>query len=268
MTDKFKLGKRAPRLDKRTLKFANYLPKKVVPPLPTPPPNCGYIDKIANFPMLSNDSLGDCVEACQLHMVQQWTAYASTEVVPSDADAIKLYSEEGGYVPGDPTTDNGTDMLTALRYWKNNGISVGSTKHKIAAYMSLDTTNKVEIQQAVMLFGNIFLGVALPISAQTPSTGVNGLPVWNVPSEGPYGDGSPGGWGGHAIPVVGFGVDKDGNYGVEVVTWGSLYDVTYAFLANYADEAYVVLSTDWIEKSGLSPSQFNMAQLQQDLQQL
>jgi len=41
--------------------------------------------------------------------------------------------------------------------------------------------------------------------------------------------------------------------------------MTWGFLHTYADEAFAVLSPDWIAKTGLAPNHFNLSQLQADL---
>jgi hypothetical protein len=198
-------------------------------------------------------------------MIEQWTTYANPPgFCPTDAETLAAYSAVSGYVPGDPSTDNGAVMLDVLNYWRNTGIG----GHKILGYVAVDWKNQTEVEQAMLLFGNVYLGVGLPISAQNPPTGVNGNPVWEVPSEGPRGDGAPGSWGGHAIPIVAWGIDPKGNKGAEVVSWGQIFDMTWDFLSTYGDEAYAIVSSDWIEKSGLAPNQFNLAQLQADLKLL
>jgi hypothetical protein len=66
--------------------------------------------------------------------------------------------------------------------------------------------------------------------------------VWDVPAGGLHGDGAPNTWGGHAINAVGY--DSDG---VDVVTWGQLQRVSWAFLRAYGDEAYAPLTQDWMK---------------------
>jgi len=254
---KMKLGKNPPKRDPRTLKLAKYI--KAVPP---PPPEAGFITKIDNWPMMLNDSIGDCTIACAGHMIEQWTTYAQrSATIPTDKQILGAYQAVSGYNPNDPSTDNGAVVLDVLKYWRKSGIA----KHKILAFVLVDSKNRQEIEQAVSLFGNCYIGIGLPISAQNPDQGVNGYPVWNVPPTGPTGDGAPWSWGGHAIPIVGFGTDIQGNKGSMVVTWGQLYDMTWGFMQNYCDEAYAVLSQDWIESTGLAPSGFDLAQLQKDL---
>jgi hypothetical protein len=241
------LGKRAPRLDKRTFRLARYLPAIIPPP---PVETDGYVTKVPSWPMYLNDSLGDCVAAAAGHIVNQETFYASgTEKLPTDNDILKTYEAVGGYIPGDPNTDNGMDMLSYLKYWRSTGVG----GHKILGFVGVDLTRRDEIMQAIQLFGNVYLGIQLPISAQVQT-------AWKVPAGGPFGDGSPGSWGGHCVPMMFAGAQTS-----VVVTWGNTLHMDWDFLTNYADEAYVVLSNDWIKANGVSPSKFNLAQLQADL---
>jgi hypothetical protein len=53
-----------------------------------------------------------------------------------------------------------------------------------------------------------------------------------------------------------------------VITWGSKLIMTPRFRRTYSDEAYAVLSQEWIEKNGQAVSGFNLAQLQADLASL
>jgi hypothetical protein len=56
-----------------------------------------------------------------------------------------------------------------------------------------------------------------------------------------------------------------------VVTWGALQSMTWGFWAAYCDEAYAILSPDYLDqKAGqtVAPNGFNLAQLQEDLADL
>jgi len=252
-----KLGKQAKRIDRRTLQFMDYLKAA----LPAPPGSMGYSSKVPlPWPMMLNDILGDCVPAAAGHMVEEWTANTGKVVTPRDAAILKAYEDVGGYVKGDPSTDNGCVMLDMLNYWRQ----VGVANHKILAYAELplaqsgpwERTMPAGFEYSTWLFGNVFLGIQLPISAQ-------GQSVWSVPPGGPVDDGSPGSWGGHCVPIVGYG-----GTGVQVVSWGQKLNVTWNFLWAYADEAYAVLSSDWIAASGQAPNHFDLAALEADLQKI
>jgi hypothetical protein len=242
------LGKKPARFDKRTLKLSDYLVK-----LPSPPDSVSWTAGIPSWPMMGNDTLGDCVEAAMGHMVEEWSHFAGQGSIPSDQAVITAYSGIGGYVPGDPSTDQGSDMLTALNYWRKTGIA----GHKILAFVALNTQNLVELQTAMWLFGNAFIGIQLPLSVHYAES-------WSVPQHGTSTPaGAIGGWGGHCVPVVG------GNpLGTTVVTWGQTMFMSRNFYKVYADEAYAVLSQDWLNRAGFSPANFNLAQLKADLQSI
>jgi hypothetical protein len=245
---KVKLGKAPARHDPRTLQLAKYLPATALPP---PPAHEDFEKKVKNWPMMLNDTLGDCTCACAGHMIEQWTTYTSNKPITLPDHTIeKMYEAVSGYNPADPNTDRGAVILDVLNYWRQKGVA----GDKILAYASLEPKNHDQVKDSVLLFGNCYLGVQLPLSAQNQD-------VWAVPPGGPTGQGAPGSWGGHAIPIVAY--DRRG---VTVVTWGALKRATWQFLDIYCDEAYAVLSTDWINKvTKIAPNQFDLASLENDL---
>lgn len=251
---KVKLGKSPARHDSRTLCLAKYLRA-----LPPPPASADFTSKVpvASWGMLGNDTVGDCTCAGALHMDEAWTANASTIIVPTTAEAISAYSAITGYVPGEPSTDQGANELDVLNYWRATGIG----GRKILAYASVDVSNEVEVKTATYLFGGLYLGLEMPTAWQGQTT-------WDAPGFLAKllhfgGDWTPGSWGGHCVPIEAYSGD---NY--TVVTWGSLVTLTQAGLAEYCDEAYALISSDWITRNGTAPSGFDLAQLQADLAEL
>jgi hypothetical protein len=240
-----KLGKLAPKHDPRTLHLANYLDTEK---LPTIPKLFDWSGKVAQWGMLANDRLGDCTCASAGHLIETWTANASTEIVPSDADIIAAYSAVSGYDPATGENDNGAVELDVLNYWRRTGIA----NHKIFAYAACEPRNHSHVKAAVYLFGGCYIGLALPLSAQNQA-------VWSVPSWGLYGSGRPGSWGGHAVNVVAY----DQHF-LTVVTWGALQRMTWGFWDHYTDESYAVLSQDFIN-GGIAPNAIDWASLQKDL---
>jgi len=245
-----KLGKRAARFDKRTLRLSKYL-AAAIPPLPV---STDWLSNVRHWPMYDNDILGDCVEAAGGHMVDLWEKYtASNKPQPTNTQIIQAYSGASGYVPGDPSTDNGTDMISFLKYWR----SIGIGGHKILAFVSLKRGDLNELRQAIWLFGAAFIGVQLPVSVQSRDE-------WTVPN-GLRGRYAPGSWGGHCIPVGAYSGLVPARTRNRVVTWGEVMTMSDYFYQCYSDEAYAVLSQDWIDTNGLSPNLFNLAALQADL---
>ena len=217
--------------------------------LPRPPEFVLWFQKLENIGVMMNDSLGDCTCAGVGHAIQTWTSLTGQQITPTDADILALYEGACGYKPSDPSTDQGGVEPDVLNYWKANGVA----GHKLDGYASVNTQNTTEVRQAVQLFGVVYIGVALPLSAQSQS-------VWDVTDASLAGDAAPGSWGGHCVIVVGYN-----SRGPLVVTWGKVLQMTWDFWASYADEAYALLSKDWIETSGSAPSGFDYAALAGDL---
>lgn len=245
------LGKLTPRHDPRTLQMAKYLCKKEVV---APPAHSNWLGNIPGWGMMLNDQLGDCTCAAAGHFIQGWT-YDATKVatIPSDASILKAYEDVGGYRPGHPETDNGAVELDLLNYWRQTGIG----GHKIGGYAALEPQNHLHIQQSIWLFGGVYIGIQLPLSAQNQNE------VWSVPSSGPTGQGEPGSWGGHAVPVLGYN-----SQALMFVSWGQVMYMTWNFWRYYTDESYTVLSQDWIKSDKYAPSGFDYTTLQKDLAQV
>ena len=156
MTDytKVKLGKQTPHHDNRIPMLSKYTAT-----LPAPPPTVDNDGKITNLGMMLNDKLGDCTCAAVGHCIQQWTAEAQAkEVILPDPDIEKLYEIVGHYNPANPKSDRGAVEINVLNYWLGKPV-VGN---KLSAFCSLEPQNHQEIQDAVYIFGNCYIGLQMP----------------------------------------------------------------------------------------------------------
>ncbi len=254
---KLKLGKLTARHDPRTLLLATY----ATPALPAPPVQINVAKDVkGSWGMMDNDQIGDCTCAAAGHLLMEWTASAQGKMyTPSDAQIVAAYSAITGYNPKTGANDNGAQELDVLNYWRQQGIA----GHKIQAYMALEPSNHTHVMDAVWIFGGCYIGVALPKTAQAQT---RNRQTWSVSPQGTGGDGVPGSWGGHAVPVVAYD-----SRSLTVVTWGALQTMTWGFWAAYCDEAYALLSPDYLKQKGgqtVAPSGFNLQQLQDDLADL
>ena len=241
-----RLGKNAPKRDLRTLRMAEYLPLIA----PIPPESCDWTAKVTQpWGMLLNDTQGDCTCAAAAHLIDLWTANTMAETLIADTDVLAAYEAFCGYNPADPSTDRGGVEINVLNQWRQMGIA----GHKIGAYASINPLNVSHIKLAISIFGGVYVGIALPASVQGQST-------WNVISDGLSGAGTPGSWGGHAVPIVAYDAD-----GLTCITWGQPLKMSWAFWTAYVDEAYAIISNDFLNGSAVTPSGFNLAQLQSDL---
>jgi hypothetical protein len=261
------IGKLPPRIDPRTLQFNRYRTG-----LPTPPDQIGHENLIAaaNWGMLGNgpdntvqpgfQGAGDCVFAGGDHETLLWTTEGGNPAEFNGKTAISDYSAVTGYVIGDPNTDVGTDVITALNYRRKTGlIDILGNRHKIGAYVALDVSkinagDFSEFDEALFLFGAVAIGIRFPASAMTQFD--NGQP-WDVVAD----DG--GIEGGHYIPAV----EKYPDGTSDCVTWAKPQRVTAAFWSKYVDEAYAILSPEMLRQDK-SPEGFDLAQLQTDLAEI
>lgn len=201
-----------------------------------------FASKVAAWPMMLNDRLGDCTCAGVGHMIQAWTAYAGSEVTLSDDDVLRLYEIVSGYNPVTGANDNGAVEQDVLQHL----VDAGVLGHKILAFAQVDHTSAAEMKSALQMFGTLYVGIQCPASMQQQFGA--GQVIDYVP-------GSPV-EGGHCIIVQKW--DEDYLY---VVTWGTLVKMTWAFWEHYGDEAWAIVTADFIEQNGTSPSGLNLTGL-------
>ena len=248
-----KLGKLPPRHDPRTLRLASYLAPTIQ--LPAVPESVWWSKAVQSWPMLGNDRYGDCAWAGPAHMEQAWAALTKKKFTPTDAMVLKDYSSTG-FDPRTGTHDDGTVMLDMLNRWRNVGICGG---RKIYAYVAVDPHNHDEVKLAMMLFGGLAAGVALPKTAQTQQ-------FWQAPVHGPYwGSWQPGSWGGHMIPYLDFDLASRPTPRIRSISWGGIQELSWNWHDVYCDELYAVLGMNWASKTIKAPSGFYLDDLRADL---
>jgi len=240
----YKLGKAAPRIDVRTLSLARYVDATK---LPKPPALYDGTKHVQDWPMYANDRLGDCTCAAAGHMIESWTAAThgtATEVpersVVTTFEHVKIVDPQTG--------EEGAVELDVLNYWRRRGIA----RHKIGAYAKVPVYDHTLVQTAAYLFGGLYIGLSLPVTAQRQK-------VWDFTGS-LRGPAAPGSWGGHAVNVVRYDPT-----GLTCVTWGTLQEMTWAFWDRYCDEAYAIISADFLE-NGETPEGLDLAALKADLQ--
>lgn len=245
----YKLGKKAVKVDSRTLKLSNYLGAVSTAALPPVKPSVNYYSAVGVWPMYRNDIIGDCTCATVGHMIQCWLANAtgSNHALTED-EVVGLYSSITGYNSVDDSNDNGAVELDVLNYWKNVGVS----DHKIGAYALVNMHNDNEVKSAIDIFGGAYLGVQLPQTAQ-------GQEIWDVRDTWSQ-DSHAGTWGGHAINSVGYDAT-----GVYFISWGKVMKMTWAFWHAYVDEVYAIITNDFLNGNLVTPAGFSIQQLNEDL---
>lgn len=245
---KIPLGKKAAAFHPFAPKLANLIHPMAAAPLPPAPPAVDYTQNISPdaWPMYDNDKIGDCTVAAAAHLIQLYTSYTKPNTLLVSQDEVNhVYSEVSGWNPNDPSTDNGAVEANVLNFWMNTGINLAGNLDKIAGYARVNVNNLTELKYAVWWFGGLYIGVGLPAAwQQSPYN-------WTMPSN-LSGANAPGSWGGHAVPVVAYNQDY-----LTLISWGAVVHMDWQAYQTYADEAWAVISPDFINQQGVTPAHFD-----------
>jgi len=240
MTISGKLGRKATRSDPRTLRLASYLPKE----LPPAPDAMNWMRTKTDWGQMANDRLGDCTIAAVAHAIQVWYNATGNALTYDDQTVVGYYERWAGYDPSDPDTDQGAVELDILNRWRKEGFG----SEKLIAYADPDPHNAEHVKQAIYRFGLVYIGLALPLTAQ-------GQDVWDyVPKTKKN---APWSWGGHAVVVPRY--DEEFLY---CITWGQVQKMTWRFWQEYCEESHALLSEVWKDRA---TSDFNLPNLESDL---
>ena len=238
----YRFGKHPPKRDYRTLRFKSY----ATAALAAPPPSFEVLARVYDklhasdptklFPMDGNDTLGDCTIAALAHAVTIYRGLIGQKDIMAKNAIVKLYMHLTGGV------DSGLNELDVLNYWRQHSVA----KDKILAYISIDPKNHTHVQQAIQLFGGVYLGF------QVQQNCIQEFDARQPWTPGPLTQD------GHAVFAVGYDPKT-----VTVLTWGNTQQATWAWWDECVDEAYAILPPE-AAKPGFAPG-FDMAQLQADL---
>jgi hypothetical protein len=238
----YRFGKHPPKVDYRTLRFRAYL----APGLAAPPATYNVLTNVFQklktndpkklFPMDGNDTLGDCTIAALAHSITVYRGLLGTHKVMAKSSVVKLYYHLTG------GQDTGLVELDVLNYWRQNKVS----SDEILAYVSIDPKNQSHIQQAIQLFGGVYLGFQCQENCvEEFQAGKPWIPG-RLTNDG------------HAVYATGY--DQNG---VTVLTWGSTQQATWGWWDECVDEAYAILPPE-ASNPDFAPG-FDLAQLQADL---
>jgi hypothetical protein len=185
---------------------------------------------------LGNRDRQDCAIAAAGHAEMLWAAKAYMPWPgPSLRQILDAYSKITGYVPDDPTTDKGADLLSVLKYWQKTGIA----GQKIGAFAEIIPSEVDTIKWAIDKLDLAYIGLQLPAAWEVPEEtcpqpGFATVKQWRKPAtwQNPFY--------GHCVIYTGY--SEDG--GFTCVSWGKVMTVTEAFHRGYCDEAYAIISPE------------------------
>jgi len=229
------LGRTASPFDNRTLNLRRYTTAKVA----DPPVDRLWQQPVNDWGVMGNDRHGNCTTVTAAHIILAWRANELNDTKRiSDNAVIELAREIGGL--------NGFSILERLRLWRKRQFWATA----LWAFVDVNPQDQREVAIAINSFGAADVGVNLPNAWRSAD-------VWDTGEGAAY---RPGSWGSHSVPLVGY----NANY-VYAVTWGEVVAMTWAAVERYCDEAYALLSPDWLAQDSASPSGFDLCQLHADL---
>jgi hypothetical protein len=240
----YRFGKHPPKVDYRTLRLRDYVSGLAPPPasvdtLPRVYSKLEISDPTKLFPMDGNDTLGDCTIAALAHAVTIYEGLVGKKDIMGKTAVIKLYMHLTGGV------DSGLNELDVLNYWRQHAVG----REKILAFASIDPKNLTHVQQAIQIFGGVYLGFQVQ---QNCIQEFDNHQPW---TPGPLTND------GHAVYATAY--DQNG---VTVLTWGNIQKATWAWWNECVDEAYAILPQE-AKNPDFAPG-FDIAQLQADLSEV
>jgi len=239
---KYRFGKHPAKRDYRTLRFKDYLKSDIAAPpaqvdvLASVYKNLGISDPTVLFPMDGNDQYGDCTMAAAAHAITVYNGLTKTKVIMDPQALVKQYFQLTGGV------DSGLDELKVLNFWQSTGIDT----EKILAFVTIEPKDHTHVQQAIELFGGVYLGFQVQANADKDFDDKKPWTPGKLTNDG------------HAVYAVAY--DQTG---VTVLTWGNTQKATWAWWDECVDEAYAILPPN-AQQSGFATG-FDFDQLQADL---
>jgi hypothetical protein len=209
-------------------------------------------------PLLGNGHVSNCVECSVAHYLATVSRYVhpASPLIPTEAEAIAMYSAVTGYDPTNPATDNGTYFLGPqgmIQYWAEHGVTVGGVLNKVTAAARVDFTNKIRLKQAIALFGFVFVGAEMRQD--------------DLESGFLFRAGSSPVVGNHEFLFCGYQDIADVTFW-DIMTWGGMFRATDGWLRQSVRECVVVLDRAFVGLHNLSSSNVAWADLAADMKEI
>ncbi|MGM9476947.1 hypothetical protein ACS5PU_10965 [Pedobacter sp. GSP4] len=248
ITGQVKGGKPKAIKDPRSFKISDYL---AIHQLQIPDAHDWTAAKKNKWDVFGNNRLYNCTCAAAGHMIECWTANASSAFEITEEAIVNTYITLSNYDPITKQNDDGVYMLDALKYWRKNGIE----QHRIRVFATVPHDRREIVKASIYLFGGIYVGLQLPNSILKQK-------IWEVNPGELTGDNEPWSWGGHAVAILAY--DKQH---LTCIHLGKEQKMTWDFWETYNDEAYAIITQDFME-GDKNPLGFNLEAMERDLMEL
>jgi hypothetical protein len=192
----------------------------------------------------------NCVPAAMALLAQSWFAAAKEQYNPTLDDTLKIYEKVSPFRRDagpaslaraaqphsgqrESHNDFGTSLLLALKVWVHRDQPLAGLLPEARSFLEIEPRNLDQLRDAVLRFGGVLLGLALPQSIKDGS----GAPrdSWFVPGYGPIYDATPGSLSSHCVAVTGYSHRE-----FFCLSAGRVRRLSPEFLLTYVEEAYTV----------------------------
>jgi hypothetical protein len=199
-----------------------------------PPPRILYRGDIPFTPALDdNDKLGNCTAVGYANTARAAAALEGYQIGINTEKVVHFYSESTGYVPGDPSTDNGGVEVDVLNWQARHGCDDGGQTRLVGAWGTYDPADQSLMRIAMAQCGAAYLGVSLSVSDQN-------MAVWDTQAPASAGDPTPGSWGLHCLIAWDYSGPNDDDL-VRLGTWGTWQTATWRWVRQRTQEAHAIL---------------------------
>ncbi len=270
LAPQYKLGRIVKPHDPRTLWLHKYRTAltPTLPPIPINPDGSfvaadwtpaiiadGGYTMLGNGPDPTNppgvpDGCGNCACVGILNIFRTIIKNCGGTFEPSAAQAILLYQQIQAYcdypvfdpaqtdADGNNPTDTGLELEDVLCYAKN----VGVFGYKILAFAAVTPSNDKDWWYGVQMYGGLYVAAKLPnqLFAGDPTR----------PWVGNMGPANPAN--GHCFVSEQFG---------SIVSWSKIIQTDPIFRGGYMDKAFIIITDQWMEANGKSPSGYDIQTL-------
>ena len=209
-----------------------------------------------------NTQLGCCVISHHAHFLANITSQVGKPFIYTDKQIIKDYSAVGGYIPGDPFSDQGCNIDDDLVYLTTTGFADGSkllpstsSGSSQGGAIDLDPTSQLALTQSVWITGGVCFGMSMPDAWIDPAPQESGF-VWDVA-------GRPVDSNGHCFTGFAYPTSQ----GIAIATWGMVGTITWAAIAKYGaasanGEVHSYVNHEMIDSTtGLAPNGLTLNQI-------
>lgn len=214
-----------------------------------------YQDWVGKEPhqMWGNDKISNCCYAALAKIIAQRCALLNRPCLLTTDHVIAAYSAVTGYDPRDPSSDNGGQMIDAIRY----GIEHGIGPYKLTKSARVNTHDRAELRAALWAFGSVYVGADLPLRIEDQDQATH----WFIPKTTSERDRQRS-LGGHAYPF--FGAERGR---VKAYPWATGIDEEDTHVEYYSDEGHVIDDPLWAEAvaAGVVANGFDYERLMRDM---